>query len=230
MRKKIYEGEILMLNLVLKDFKLGKRYNIFFLMYSLILSVAGLKMNRIPGMFYVLSIVIISYISILYANGYDEKYKIDIALNSMPVDKKDIVRAKYLSLILHLLVISGGIIVFTLLLNRLGVKAAIRTATLWDLILSFNLLGAFYSVYYPLYYKFEYSKFRIINMGLYLLLLVIPGYITKFLKSNMGSRFYTWLMHFKNLNQFHLFISVLVLMLLIASMTISSKIYSKKEF
>lgn len=219
-----------MLNLVLKDFKLGKRYNIFFLIYSLILSVAGLKMNRVPGMLYVLSIVIISYVSTLYANSYDEKYKIDIALNSMPVDKKDIVRAKYLALVLRLLVVSGGIIIFTLILNILGIKAAIRTANLWDLILSFNLLGIFYSVYYPLYYKFEYSKFRIINMGLYILLLVIPGYITKFLKSSMGSRFYNWLMHFKNLNQFHLCISILVLMLLIISMTISSKIYSKKEF
>ncbi|MFU0823450.1 ABC-2 transporter permease [Clostridium sp.] len=219
-----------MLNLVLKDFKLGKRYNIFLLVYSLMISAFGLKMDHLPGILYVLSIVMISYISILYSNGYDEKYKIHIALNSMPINKKDIVRAKYLALILRILIVSGAIILFTSILNNLGVKAAVRTATFWDFILSFNLLGIFYSVYYPLYYKFEYNKFRIINMVLYILLLVIPGYITKFLKSNMGLKFSNWLMDFRHLNQFHLFTSTLVLIVLVISMIISSKIYCNKEF
>ncbi|MBE6044419.1 MULTISPECIES: ABC-2 transporter permease [Clostridium] len=219
-----------MLNLVLKDFKLGKRYNIFLLVYSLMISAFGLKMDHLPGMLYVLSIVMLSYISILYSNGYDEKYKINIALNSMPINKKDIVRAKYLSLILRVLIVSCVIIIFTLILNRLGVKATVRTATFWDFILSFNLLGIFYSVYYPLYYKFEYNKFRIINMILYIILLVIPGYITKFLKSNIGLKFYNWIMDFRHLNQFQLFTSILVLIVLIISMTISSKIYCNKEF
>ncbi|KOA21401.1 hypothetical protein CLHOM_00720 [Clostridium homopropionicum DSM 5847] len=219
-----------MLTLALKDFKLSSKYNFFILIYGMFLSVAGLKNNHSPGVFYTLSIIIIVYISILYSNGYDEKYKIHVALNSLPIKKHEIVLAKYLSFILHIFLISGVIIIFTLILSILGLKTSARTANIWDMIIAFNILGIFYSIYYPIYYKFESSKLRILNIGLYLMLLVAPNYITKFLKSDSGTNLIKYLSTFNNTNALSLIILILSIFLLIVSFLISIRIYSKKEF
>lgn len=219
-----------MLTLAFKDFKLSSKYNFFILIYGMFLSVAGLKNSHSPGVFYTLSIIIIVYISILYSNGYDEKYKIHVALNSLPIKKHEIVLAKYLSFIFYIFLISGVIIIFTLILSILGLKTSSRTANIWDMIIAFNILGIFYSIYYPIYYKFESSKLRIFNIGLYLILLVAPNYMIKFLKSDSGTNLTKYLSTFNNTNTLSLIISILSIVLLIVSFLMSIRIYSKKEF
>lgn len=219
-----------MFNLVLKDFKLISKYNILIAIYGLILSFSGLKTKLNPGLLYVISIIIITYISVLYSNGYDDKYKIHISLNSMPIVRKEVVMAKYTSSILQLIFTSGIIIIFTLFLNLIGISAVTRTATIWDLIISFNILGLFYAFYFPLYYKYDYNKLRIFNMGIYFLVLVMPGYIPKFSKSNLGMKFLSWISSVNNINTLQLIILAIVCILLFLSCILSSQIYSKKEF
>ncbi|MEA4825040.1 MAG: ABC-2 transporter permease [Clostridium sp.] len=219
-----------MFNLVLKDFKLISKYNIFIAIYGLILSLSGLKMGSNPGLLYVISIIIITYISVLYSNGYDDKYKIHVSLNSMPIIRKEVVMAKYTSFILQLIFTSGIIIIFTLFLNLIGIKAAARTANIWDLIVSFNILGLFYTFYFPLYYKYDYNKLRIFNMGIYFLILIMPGYIPKLLKYDVGTKLINWVLSINNMNTIQLIILAIVFILLIISYILSSQIYSKKEF
>ncbi|MCY6370886.1 ABC-2 transporter permease [Clostridium ganghwense] len=219
-----------MFNLILKDVTVTKKTNIILVVYAVILSVIGLKMPEASGFLYIMSIFMIAYITILTANSYDEKYKFHISLNSLPINKKDIVLSKYLSLVVYVIFYSMVVILLTNILYSLGFKSSGRAATIWDLIVSFNILGIFYSIYYPLYYKFEGSKLRIFSFILYILVIVSPGYVVKLIKTTNGQHILYLLSKINNINTLHLSFFVVVLIIMFISIQISTKIYSNKEF
>ncbi len=90
-----------MLNLSKKDLKLSKKINIFAVIYALFIAAMGLTMpdHPVANILYVLGMVILIFISVIYTNGYDDKYKSEIILNSFPIDRRDIVKGKYITLI-----------------------------------------------------------------------------------------------------------------------------------
>ncbi len=55
--------------------------------------------HPVANILYVLGMVILIFISVIYTNGYDDKYKSEIILNSFPIDRRDIVKGKYITLI-----------------------------------------------------------------------------------------------------------------------------------
>ena len=63
----------------------------------------------------------LTFISVIYTNGYDDKYKSEIVFNSLPIDRRNIVRSKYITLIIFILICCGIIILFTNILSILGI-------------------------------------------------------------------------------------------------------------
>ncbi|MCY6960357.1 ABC-2 transporter permease [Clostridium brassicae] len=219
-----------MFNLIIKDFKITKKINIIFFIYALGMSFIAIKSKaHHPGMLYIMSLILMVYISLLYANGYDGKYKIDIALNSMPINKRNIVFSKYLSMIVYLafyfLVMFVGSNVFGVIFNYRD-----NAISIWDFVICFNVMTIFYALYYPLYYKVSKEKLAILNFATYITFLIIPTLFTKFVKSSLGHTFLMSISKINNINTIHLIFLLVAVILQIISLAISFEIYSRKEF
>lgn len=218
-----------MLNLILKDFKLTKKTNIIFSIYILFMSsVTIISKAKHPSALYVMSLILVVYLSVSYANRYDIKYNIDFSLNSMPISKFYIVFYKYLSLLIYLIFYFLIIFIAT---NVLGVIFSFQknAVSIVDFLMCFNILTLFYAIYYPIYYKINKNSLVMFNFVLFLGVLVMPSIFAKFMNSSYGHS----LMHAlsnTNINILNLMFFLFALILSIISILISLKIYSKKEF
>src|SRR5690606_32328003 len=104
-----------MIGLIKKDLKLSIKINLIAVIYVLFISVNGLlsKDLLIGNIIYVLSIIIFTFVVVIYVNGFDDKYKSEVILNSFPLDRRNIVRSKYITLIIFILISSAVIVALT---------------------------------------------------------------------------------------------------------------------
>lgn len=147
-----------MSTLILKDLLNVKKVLAFVLVYGLIMIVA---FQNIPDAPLTASTVAVSYLLMLQACVRDDKNKSEIMLNSLPLKRKTIVAAKYLTvflyaalglvsyLIAHMLVKTTGIPVHVFPLSLGGTVGVVIAAILMS------------SLYYPVYFKFGYLKSNI---------------------------------------------------------------------
>ena len=91
--------------------------------------------HPVANILYVLGMVILIFISVIYTNGYDDKYKSEIILNSFPIDRKDIVRGKYISLIIYIIIACSAVLIFTNIILKIGIITNGRSANIWNAIL-----------------------------------------------------------------------------------------------
>jgi len=225
----IFRGDF-MISLIKKDLKLSVKINIFAVFYALFVSASGLINGNpfVANILYVLSIIMFTFITVLYVNGYDDKYKSEIILNSFPIDRRDIIRGKYISLIIFILISSGAIIIFTNMLPRILSKEGKVGANIYTLIIAANILLLFYSIYYPFYFKIG-GGLKTFNTILWLLLVIGPNLLVKAFKALDQKGLLEKLMNidFDKINLYMLVISLIIYYL---SLQMSKKIYMKKEF
>jgi len=121
MKQEIYRGDI-MFNLVKKDLKLSTKINIFAVVYAMFISAMGMNVPvDLPiNIMYILGIIMLVFISVIYSIGYDDKNKSEVVLNSFPIDRVDIVRGKYVTLIIFILIGSVFTLLFTNAIEALG--------------------------------------------------------------------------------------------------------------
>lgn len=228
MKQEIYRGDI-MFNLVKKDLKLSTKINIFAVVYAMFISAMGMNVPvDLPiNIMYILGIIMLVFISVIYSIGYDDKNKSEVVLNSFPIDRVDIVRGKYVTLIIFILIGSVFTLLFTNAIEALGLKSAGRPADIWDIVAAMSLLLVFYSVYYPLYFKL--GDLRMFNSILWMLVFVGPTILVK-----IGKRFVTEDLITKlaslNLKQIGLFVFIFSLVIYFISLQISKKLYMTREF
>ncbi|MFD3158119.1 ABC-2 transporter permease [Haloimpatiens sp. FM7330] len=213
----------------MKDFMLSTKVNIFLFIYSIFISIAGITFGKSPGILYIFAMMMFSYISVLYTNGYDDKNNSEIILNSFPLDRKTIVSSKYLSLIFFIILSGFLIVFFTNAAVLLGVKATARTANLWDIIITFNITALFFSIYYPVYFKFGGHKLKLLNNLIYMLIIILPAMASKILKKYYSTDFVQWLINL-SFHQISLVFAGIILIILFLSLKLSQKIYSSREF
>ncbi|NLJ79299.1 MAG: ABC-2 transporter permease, partial [Tissierellia bacterium] len=171
-----------MFNLVIKDLKLSAKINIFAFFFPVFISWAGLNIDTplLPvNLLYILSIFMISYFSVMSANGYDHKNKVDVVLNSMPIHRKDIVKGKYAMLPIYTITHFLLIFLLTNILIFIGIGRSGKAARLWDLITAMNILLIFYSIYFPIYFKSE-NGLLVFNQIIYMLIILIPSMMSRF--------------------------------------------------
>ncbi len=219
-----------MVNLVKKDLRLSFKVNIFAVLYALFISAGGLVRDDVvlANLLYTLGILILTFITVIYTNGYDDKYKSEIVLNSFPIDRRDIVRAKYLTLMIFILLFSGTILVFTNVLPVIifiegAVGASIHTA-----ILAINILLIFYSLYYPVYFKVG-EGLRSFNTILWLLLLIAPASMKRGVEF-LAKRGLLEKLAQVDLSRINLYLLGISLIIYYISLQISKKIYMGREF
>lgn len=221
-----------MINLILKDILIQKKSLLYALFYGIFALIAFPSTMTARGA-YMFGGISIAYLLIIYSNGYDEKNKSEVILNSLPVRRDSIVTAKYASVLIFFIlgvVITG---IEGLVITTLNIIPSMRFIALSDVLSVFISVGLMYSVYYPLYFKFGSLKLKIFNIVLYMLFLFVPNIIVTTIEENPNSNFALKIISVLEKNPIWMlqcFTVIIVMIALIISMEISIKIYRNKEF
>lgn len=176
-----------MFNLVLKDFLLQKKITLITIAYALFFSVVcyfnATKLDKLM-VFPIFGIVFSTYLSIFYMIGKEERTKSLIIINSLPLERSQIVISKYISLIFFIII---NTLVFYLPILLLGVIYANNSVSSLDysiIIMFLSFLLILFSIYYPLYFKYGYNAMRIFSFAFYILTFTIPNFLQKLIKTN----------------------------------------------
>lgn len=221
-----------MINLILKDILIQKKSLLYALFYGIFALIAFPSTMTARGA-YMFGGISIAYLLIIYSNGYDEKNKSEVILNSLPVRRDSIVTAKYASVLIFFIlgvVITG---IEGLVITTLNIIPSMRFIAISDVLSVFISVGLMYSVYYPLYFKFGSLKLKIFNIVLYMLFLFVPNIIVTTIEENPNSNFALKIISVLEKNPIWMlqcFTVIIVMIALIISMEISIKIYRNKEF
>lgn len=154
-------------------------------------------------------------------------------LNSLPVRRREIVLAKYLSTFLYIAIGLVGTTLFMVALGVAGLEFLSRMPGLQDI--AGTLAGAVLlnSIYYPLYFKFGALKVRYFNMLLFLLIFFLPSFLVEYLKSHYSreavASLVTAVLNTPGWLQGSA-VAVLLLAALLVSLALSLRIYKNKEF
>lgn len=175
------------------------------------------------------------FLTLLTVLGREEKVNSDMILNSIPLDKKIIVTSRYVSSLLFPL--AHGLILFvyshilknTRLLWILGyrIHGQIYAISIYSLLIVLSIIITFLSFYLPFYYL-KFGKGKALNVIAYFLLVILPALIIRFYSILMDLEFvkYIYLLDKRILTLIAFAIS---LVLYVASMEVSKRIYSQKK-
>lgn len=219
-----------MFNLIKKDFILSRKINIFVVIYALFIAAMGLVMPDplVSTFLYTLGMLTLIFITVIYTNGYDDKYKSEIVLNSLPIDKENIVRAKYMTLILFIIMSCSAVLIFTNIILKLGVVSIGKGASIWNVIFATNISLIFYSIYYPIYFKVG-EGLRSFNTILWILMVIGPSVLDK-LMERLNTTGYLEKIIAIDINRINIYVLIISLFMFYMSMKISEKIYRTREF
>lgn len=219
-----------MTNLIKKDLKLSIKVNIFAVIYALFISATGLIADNsiAANLLYIIGIVILTFIAVIFTNGYDDKNRSEVVFNSLPLDRRNIVRGKYISLLIFLLISSGAVILFTNILSIFEILDGGDSAGIQSAILAANIVLLFYSIYYPFYFKVG-GGLRTFNAVLWIVLMIGPSMLGKGLKALDERGLLDRLMKI-DLNTINLYLLVISIVIYYISLQISKRIYLRREF
>lgn len=202
-----------MINLIIKDIMMIKQMKIWFflLLYSFFVVIND---NAFGSIFFVIFSI---YILIGSLFAYDYKYNGDKFMNSLPVNRKNVIIARYIlvniALILTLLIIFIFRIILLIFFKH---TSNLFIDNVWFIILATNL---YFGIMIPLIYKYGYPKTKWMNV---IGFAVVSGAFAGLLeiKGNL----------FAN-NIFEVFICILLSAIIaIISVKISINIYNSKDF
>ncbi|WP_418790781.1 ABC-2 transporter permease [Phosphitispora sp. TUW77] len=221
-----------MLNLVLKDILIQKKSFLVAVVYSGFLFI--IFSNEVfKDAIYVMGTGAIAYIMIVTSSAYDDKYKSEIIINSLPVHRKSVVLAKYLAAVAFSAV--GLIIVgaLGLVIIIAGIPLPVRHINLYDIVFAFFSVALLAALYYPVYFKFGYNISRMLNLVLFMVLFFGPGALLDYIRQKMdytsAQQLASRLQDIPAWAPGTLALAVAVL-LTVVSLIISLKIYETKDF
>jgi ABC-type transport system involved in multi-copper enzyme maturation permease subunit len=173
------------------------------------------------------------YLLIQYSFAYEDKNKSDIMLNSLPVSRKEIVLAKYLSIFVYLGLAVLAYMVATLLVSAIKIPIRVEFLSLQGITISLLLVSLMSSIYLPIIFRIGYLRAKMFNMVLFLLFFFIPMGVVSLLKNpeystaiddiiRKLSSWSDW--------QIASMLAAIALILLSFSYSISLSIYKNREF
>lgn len=183
----------------------------------------------------------------------DEKYKTDTLYCSLPVKRSTIVLARYVSLLLTILPGIGLAVLFTFLLKEIWPMGFPPPPEGWTTMNWFSVLfplALIFSIFFPLYFRFGYSKGVMLGfistavvgfllMGLFYVMVSIKSGSWGLAQYTEGKEspvlaFITGItgqaMGIFGKQNLLIYLSLLMIPLVVVSILLSIKFYSKREF
>lgn len=162
-----------MFNLVLKDILIQKK-SLATAVFFAIIMIISFQSSQGNGA-YIVGALAIVFLLISGAFAYDKKNRGDVLINSLSVNRRDIVMARYISLIVFSIIAILIVSFVGMLVKITGLPLKIDTITLKDVAGIYIVLIFMFSIYIPIYFKFGYMKSRLFNVLLYLGVFIISG-------------------------------------------------------
>ena len=220
-----------MINLIWKDITVQKKRSFFFIIvYILVFAISFRDLGEIM---FTACATATAYLFLTTACYYDDKNKSEILLNCLPIERTNIVLAKYLTIFVYIVI---SFIVYTLmrsLMIILPFSIELHHVTFNSLgggLLGISLIS---SIYLPFFFKYGYAKTKYISVVLFLGLFVIVPNIVTLLGDLINELPIPSVVEFAN-NPTDTQVTVVLLafstILLLVSTMFSIKIYKGKEF
>ncbi len=219
-----------MLNLILKDILIQKRTLAFLGLY-IILFIFGFQ-NLGAGAFTAI-VIAVTYQLVATASNHEEKSGSDIAMNSFPISRREIVVSKYLSIIVYGFMAVLGYMAFSLILSFIPVPINIPSITLEDLATAFAGIMVMNSIYYPVYFKVGYIKARIISFILFFVFFFVVMTLFGIMNSEVPHAIFQAVTSFlSGVDKIQFFLVFIggALIFMMASCALSIKFYNGREF
>lgn len=216
-----------MFNLIIKDFIILKKVLITSVAYGLLFSFTFQSFGN-PTTVYVAVTTVVAYMLLTSACAYDDKYKADIILNSLPIKRREIVIAKYISMIFFLAIGLGITFIITSLINASGFGKMNRLMNVQDTMgcaACVILIGA---CYLPIYFKFGYIKSKYVSVVFMVVAFIIPTAISTAITGGNPPEFLIYLNSLPNLI-IGAILLLIILIIVFISMAFSEKIYLNKD-
>src|SRR5699024_8767532 len=181
------------------------------------------------GITYTMLMVMGIFMLVIYTNGYDDRNKTEIVINSFPIKKADIVRGKYLTLVLYMIIICGILFLSSNLLRGLFTRfQGGKSATLGNVIVATNITLLFYAIYYPIYFRVG-EDIMTFNYILWFLVLASPSLMRKLVNWLIEKGMMDQMLNI-NLIKANLTILIISIIVFYISLQISKKLYKQREF
>lgn len=223
-----------MLNLIIKDVIIQKKEKTFWIailanFLSALITAGNSGLAVIIPFFSI-------YLMLVYSNAFDYKYNAEVMVNSMPVNRKDIILAKYISVYFYLIVAMLLTYAGDCLFKVLGISHSQSLLSISFLCVNIFLASVYYAIFFPFYYKLGYIRSRWVNFIAMLVVSFLGTVIGRMGEAN------TQMLAVKTAayadpsiekiaiaGQLFVLVAVSCLFILV-SLTISLKIYKNKEF
>lgn len=161
-----------MLNLIKKDIFIQKMTFLYAFIIVLVSSTNFMNPGPNGLILYVFSPIFINYMFINFALSYDAKNKGEIVLNSLPIKRKEIVIAKYVSIF----VFAAIGIIYSIVIGFIGKIAGLSmfttTITLKNIVTILTYSCLYNSMLLPIYFKLGYMKSQIFTIILIALVMI----------------------------------------------------------
>ncbi|MDC6157388.1 MULTISPECIES: ABC-2 transporter permease [Bacillus cereus group] len=214
----------MLINLVMKDFLLVKKYFLILLVFAAIAPIylsSQLQLNDGGLVSFLLTVILMEYILFGTVSKFEDQYKGAALLCATPYTRSAFVKAKYL--FLFVIFICAAII---RIIISVVAPSGIESLSASALGITFLTLSILFGVLLPVQFKFGYDKTKIISLlTAFLIPFVAPTLIRGLQSSNID---------FKSIFPFSptvltwmpCFISIIIGFI---SMIISLKVYAKKD-
>ncbi|WP_353095764.1 ABC-2 transporter permease [Tissierella praeacuta] len=220
-----------MKQLVIKDIRLLRMINLFVFCGVAIFGYIGMVTENIykSKLIYGFSVFIMIYIVSIFSTHHEIRAKSDVMLNSLPVNRYDIVGAKYISMGFYIFAISGvGFITSNISKIIISSKAIGSPVTIFDIFFIIGLSLVFFSIYLPFQY-YSIGKSQAFSQIFYMLLIILPNVISRFGRKIETTNLFKNIIRM-DLKLFALIFAVSGIILYLISLQISKRIYKMKEF
>lgn len=150
-----------MFNLIMKDIRIQKKDKT--VLIFILLNVGNIFIFQNNYATTILLCFLSIYLLAVYANAYDFKYNSELMINSLPVNRKVVVAAKYLSVFLFLICAIVITLIVGSLLHFVAPNLVRKTISINTIFIEFFIVCTYFSIFFPFYYKLGYLKSRWVN-------------------------------------------------------------------
>lgn len=165
-----------MINLVLKDLFLQKKMVGLMFLYILLFSFSFKGMD---GGQFIATLVAVGYMFITTGCAWEDKNKSDVLWNSLPISRRKIVGAKYLSILAYVALTVPAYWLTSLVIDLVSLPLTTVPITILDVTSGTLVLVLISSIYLPIFFALGYTKSRYWNMfmflGIFFLALSLPS-------------------------------------------------------
>lgn len=224
-------GGVKMKQLVMKDIRLLKTINLIIFCAGIFSGYAGVDTVDIykSKVIYGFAIFIMIYMITIFSTQHEVKTKVDMMLNSFPVNRYDIVRAKYISMGFYILAISGIVFLSSNLFKAVSNNEMMcNSATIFDILFITGFALIFFAIYLPFQY-YSIGKAQVFNGIFYAILIILPNIISRYGSKIVDTDIFGRIISMDLKIIALMFVGIGIMMYLV-SLQISKGIYKAKEF